>query len=476
MLDKPRATISHGGIAGALNVVIVEDDDSVRTACATMAGSLGCHVRVAESIPSARSVLAEAPVDVVFLDMRLPGGTGNMLLEEIRSAHPRAFVVIMTAYATVNSAVELMRSGAGDFLQKPFALQQVTTVLESAAQRKRGSETSRALQDRLRAGIGSGRLLGNSAAMEKLYRIISKVAFTRHPVIISGESGTGKEIVARTIHANGPHAISPFIPVSCDALLSHRLEEELFGCEAPQGGPGRKKLGLLASAGDGTVYLDEVAALEPAGQARLARALEERRIRPLGSTETHPLCARVLASTTCELQKLVDDGRFRKDLFYRLNVINLRVPPLRERTDDILLLAEHFLERQRQNHGLHFVFSEEALHSMLAYPWVGNVGELEAMIERACSLSNSRVLEMEDLSTQVRAHRTATAEPAPLLPQTADHGTQPILTLQEIERNAILNALQQMGGDKVRTAKVLGIGKTTLYRKLKEFGLDDDAL
>ncbi len=476
MPERARAAPSLGGKAGALSVVVVEDDDAVRAACATMAGSLGCHVRVAESIPRARAVLAEAPVDVVFLDMRLPGGTGSVLLEEIRTAHPRAFVVVMTAYATVNSAVELMRNGAGDFLQKPFALQQVTTVLETAAQRRQGSEPSRALQDRLRAGIGAGRLLSQSSAMEKLYRIISKVAFTRHPVIISGESGTGKEIVARTIHANGPNAISPFVPVSCDALLPGRLEEELFGLNAADGA-GRKKVGLLASGGDGTVYLDEIWALEPATQARLARALEERRVRPLGSTETVPLRVRVLASSTRDLQKLVDEGRFRKDLFYRLNVINLRVPPLRERTGDILLLAEHFLDHQRQQHRIEFAFSDEALETMLTYPWAGNIGELEAMIERACSLATGPTLDFEDLSTQVRAFVHASRLPEPTavaLPGNA--GALAILTLQEMERKAIVDALQQMGGDKIITAKVLGIGKTTLYRKLKEYGINDDAL
>ncbi|HLI78193.1 MAG TPA: sigma-54 dependent transcriptional regulator [Acidobacteriaceae bacterium] len=459
----------RSGRAGALNVLIVEDDDAVRGACAGMAESLGYRVRTAGSVPEARALLAES-VDVVFLDMKLPGGTGTGLMEEIRSAHPRAFIVVMTAYATVSTAVDLMRNGAGDFLQKPFALTQVATLLEAASERTVGAHTSRALGDRLQAGLGAGRLIGASEAMQKLFRIVAKVALTRHPVLILGEHGTGKEIVAGAIHANGPNPASPFVPVDCDALEPQRLEAELFGAEASPGRSARP--GLLAGAGEGTVFLAEIDCLPPAAQARLVRALAERRIHVPGRPEPAPLQSRIIASSSRNLETMVEQGRFRKDLFYRLNVVSLRVPPLRERLNDIPLLAEHFLERQRREHNTHFVLSDEAMDALLSYTWAGNVGELESLIERACGLSSNALLHLGDMSTQIRNFvQTSAAADDPDIPTTES----PLIPIHELERKAIQSAMQQLRGDKILVAKCLGIGKTTLYRKLKEYGIADDA-
>ncbi len=446
---------------------MVEDDDSVRTVCAGIAESLGCRVHTASSVPDALHLIGGSAFDVAFLDLRLPGGNGTMLLEALRTAQPRTFIVVMTAFATVSSAVDLMKSGAGDLLHKPFALYTVTAVLETAAARQQRTQSSRALEDRLQAGIAAGRLVGHSLPMQKLLRIVAKVATTRHPVLLTGERGTGKEVVARAIHANGPNAASPFVPVDCDCLEPPRLEAELFGSEATTASPARE--GVLAAAGDGTVYLGEVAALPLATQARLLRTLESRQIRTALGAASAPFSARVLASSCTDLETDVQQGRFRKDLFYRLNVVNLRVPPLRERLDDLAALTEYFLEAHRQEYGIHFNFSTNGWDSMAHYAWPGNIAELESLVAYACATANDPILHFEDLSTEVKSFvppSMAVAEPvAP--PVSA-------MTLQELEQRAITDTLKRLNGDKLQAARVLGIGKTTLYRKLKEYGLADE--
>ncbi len=457
------------GPAGALDVLVVEDDDSVRSVCAGVAESLGCRVYTAASVPDARSLIATTLFDVAFLDLRLPGGTGAELLKDLRAANPRSFVVMMTAFATVSSAVDLMRHGAGDFLPKPFALDQVTAILEQAISLRQRSQSSRALEDRLQAGIASGRIIGQSSGIQKLLRIVSKVAITRHPVLITGERGTGKEVVARAIHANGPHASSPFVPVDCDCIEPSRLETELFGSE-PGAAESQGKEGLLAVVREGTIYLGEIGALSLQVQSRLLRTLETKQIRssaPGGSPV--PFTARVLASSSKNLEGRVEQGRFRKDLFYKLAVVNLRVPPLRERAADLASLTEHFLEDHRREHGIDFKFSDGGWESMVGYAWPGNVAELEAMVARACTVSNDHILHFEDLSTQVQNFTSALDAATATAPAIL---TAPVLTLQEMEKQAIVSTLEHLRGDKIRAAKVLGIGKTTLYRKLKDYGLD----
>lgn len=465
---RPATRPERVGVPGALDVLIVEDDDAVRNVCADLAQSLGCHVRTADSLPAARAALT-SPVDVVFLDLRLPGGTGLSFLEEVRAVYPRAYVVIMTAYATLHSLRPMLRNGAGDLLQKPFALDEITSILEAAKKRRQNFQATRALQDRLSSGIGAGRLIGTSEAMQKLYRILSKVAVSKHPVLILGERGTGKEVVARAIHANGPHAASPFIPVDCDSIDSSRLEAELFGFAGLEGSSGDRRTGVLATAGEGTIYLNEVAALEPSLQARLSRAIQTKQIQRAEPEATLPLRLRVLASSSRDLDKLVETGRFRKDLYYSLAVNKLRVPALRDREEDIPPLAEHFLQVQRREREIPFEFSDHVLQSLQSYEWAGNVAELEAMVKHACDFSSGPVVHFEDLSTQVKAYMLSTLESTP----PSDRNLDPILpvTVMQSEKRAIEDALRFHKGDKLHAAKSLGIGKTTLYRKLKEYGI-----
>ena len=318
-------------------------------------------------------------------------------------------------------------------------------------------------------------MIGRSGEMEKLYRILSKVAQSTHPVLILGESGTGKELVARTIHAYGPNSQKPFLPVDCGSLVPTLIESELFGyVKGAFTGANRSKDGLLVSAEGGTVFLDEIGELPLDLQAKLLRALQEKEVRPVGATHRIPIKARIVAATNRDLAVMVEKGAFRKDLFYRLNVVNLRLPPLRDRREDIPLLAAHFLDRISREHGAKFTLSDEALRTMMRHDWPGNVRELENSIERACALSSGPILHLGDLPTQLQQQGLEARRSAALAGEPAAEGSQPQLTtLADLERQAILGAIRALNGDKLQAARLLGIGKTTLYRKLKEYGIAD---
>jgi len=460
-----------------LHLLVVDEDATIRKACAEIAASMGFVTLVAESLPAARSIMARQSIDLLLLDLKLPGGSGLVLLEEIRARYPKTVVVVMSAFATVTSAVDAMRIGAGDYLTKPFSLEELTTVLERSAQRRAFDLETRALRDRLRTGTGMGNLIGRAPAMEKLYRILSKVASSSHPVLILGESGTGKELVARSIHANGPNAGKPFIPVDCGSLVPTLIESELFGyVKGAFTGANRSKTGLLAAADGGTVFLDEIGELPLDLQTKLLRALQEKEIRPVGATQAVQISARVLAATNRDLTAMVASGRFRKDLYFRLNVVNIRIPPLRERKSDVPLLAAHVLERLRRENGLAYTFADETLRLMTEYDWPGNVRELEHAVERACALSSGPVLHIADFPTQLQDHRNHVEQEAtgvatrPQLP-VPEHG---VVSIAALEKQAILSTIRQLKGDKLMAARLLGIGKTTLYRKLKEYGIDEN--
>jgi len=464
-----------------LHVLVVDDDRAVRKACLTVAEEMGFATVGAESVASARAILKHRKIDLLLLDLKLPDGGGLALLQQVKALYPDTAVVVMTAFATVASAVEAMRIGAGDYLTKPFSLEELTAVLERASRRRSFDVESRMLRERLRSHKGAGGLVGQSAEMEKLYRMLSKVAYTTHPVLILGESGTGKELVARAVHFNGPNAARPFVPVDCGSLVPSLIESELFGhVRGAFTGADRAKEGLLATAEGGTVFLDEIGELPLDLQAKLLRALQEKEVRPVGATQARPISARVLAATNRDLAAMVEQGRFRKDLFFRLNVVNLRIPPLRERRGDISLLAMYFVGRMQREKSVTYTLSDETLRVLTEYDWPGNVRELENAIERACALSSGPVLHMGDLPTQLqdfRMHREAESagEAAPSVVRAFASGEGPIVSIAEMEKQAILGTISQLNGDKLKAAKLLGIGKTTLYRKLKEYGISDAA-
>jgi len=457
-------------------VLVVDQDERVRAACCELALNLGYRAQPIESLTAARSLLRGNSVDILLLDPG-QGGPGLELMDEVKTLHPDTGIIVMTAGGSVAAAVEAMRTGASDYLTKPFALSELATMLDRAAERRTIDIAGRKLRERLRTQEGLGNIIGRSPEMDKLYRILAKVARSSHPVLILGESGTGKELVARAIHSNGPCADKPFVPIDCGSLAPTLIESELFGyVKGAFTGANRSRDGLLTSAEGGTVFLDEIGELPLELQAKLLRALQEKEIRPVGATHRVPINVRVLAATNRDLTAMVGQGRFRKDLYYRLNVVSLRIPPLRDRRDDISLLAEHFVQRMARKRGLAYRLSDDALRSIVEYEWPGNVRELENAIERACAVATGPVLQMGDLPTQLQDfHLQLRRAVAPGLTPAAD-AVEGVMPLAEMERQAILGTIRQLHGDKLTAAKLLGIGKTTLYRKLKEYGISDKML
>ncbi len=449
-----------------LNLLIVEDERSVRECCRDVARSLGFSAQVAESREQAYRILDSINIDVVLLDLRLPAGNGLDILREIRLRRPEAVTIVMTGFATVQSAVQAMKLGAYDYITKPFNFDELRLELERVTAHLRLTAENRLLREQLRSKQGFGQLVGHSPEMEKLYRIIAKAAHSTHPVLILGESGTGKELVARSIHYAGPYKDKPFIPVDCGSLVPTLIESELFGyVRGAFTGAVRSKEGLLATAEGGTIFLDEIGELPVDLQAKLLRAIQEKEIRPVGGTRPMPINVRILAATNRDLDAAVSQGTFRRDLYFRLNVLTLRIPPLRERKQDIPLLLGDFLERINKSSEIQHAIGDDALRVMLNYDWPGNVRELENSVERACTTCSLPTIHVTDLPTQIRDSQAlaATVEAAADSPA--------ITPLEALEKQAILHAIQVLDGDKLEAARRLGIGKTTLYRKLKEYSL-----
>jgi two-component system response regulator HydG len=451
--------------ANFLNLLIVDDERAIREACQEVGQSLGFNTFVADSAEHAYRVMDAQPVDVILLDLKLPGATGIEALHEIKTRRPDAIVVVITGYATVQTAVRALKDGAYDYVTKPFTVEELKLLLERVSNHLKLKSENRLLREKIKSKHGFGNMIGRSPEMEKLYRIVSKAAHSVHPVLILGESGTGKELVARTIHYSGPLRDRPFIPVDCGSLVPTLIESELFGfVKGAFTGAIRSKEGLLALGDGGTVFLDEVGELSVDLQAKLLRAIQEKEIRAVGSTKSVPINVRILAATNRDLEQAVAQGTFRRDLFFRLNVLTLRIPPLRERRQDIPLLANYFLERLARTTNVEWTLSDDALKLMLAYHWPGNVRELENCLERASALSSGPTLHVSDMPTPIRNAQQ---------PPTSENGKQKIIPIDELERQTILNTIEQLNGDKLLAAKLLGIGKTTLYRKLKEYAIRD---
>jgi DNA-binding NtrC family response regulator len=448
-----------------LNLLIIEDERSVRECCRDVARSLGFNVRAVESREEASRALEAASPDVVLLDLRLPGASGLDVLRDLKRQLPECVVIVMTGFATVQSAVQAMKLGAYDYITKPFNFEELRLELQRVTSHLKLTAENRVLRDQLKSKQGFGQLVGHSPEMEKLYRIIAKAAHSTHPVLILGESGTGKELVARSIHYSGPCKDKPFIPVDCGSLVPTLIESELFGyVRGAFTGAVRPKEGLLATAEGGTIFLDEVGELPVDLQSKLLRAIQEKEIRPVGGTRAIPINVRILAATNRDLDTAVMQGTFRRDLYFRLNVLTLRIPPLRERKQDIPLLIGHILERINHATQNQHSLGEDALRLMLDYDWPGNVRELENCLERACTTCSLPTIHVSDLPTQLQ---NFTLQAQPENPPAAPTGITP---LDQLEKQAILDAIQLLGGDKLEAARRLGIGKTTLYRKLKEYG------
>jgi DNA-binding NtrC family response regulator len=465
-----------------LRVLVVDDDTQIRRACLHILKAKGTRVFSAGALSEAEVLLRQEEMDLVLLDLKLPDGGGLTLLEKAKVLYPETTVVVMTAFATVSSAVEAMRIGARDYLTKPFSLQELTSVVERAGQRALFDQQSKLLRKKLNSQDETNPLIGNSPEMCKLHRLISRVTFSMHPVLILGEDGTGKEAVARTIHSNGPHATQPFLFIDCHRASPEDLEAELFGQEtAGRMGEGGIKPGLLSNSEGGTLFLDEIGELPFEVQTKLMRALQEKEIRV--AEHRFSVSVRVLAASNRDLAAMVEQGKFRKDLFFRLNVVNVRIPSLRERREDIPLLASHFLALNDQLSGLQRRLSDDAINAMLEYDWPGNSQELAISIDHACAVSPGPVIDLTCLPPMLQNAALVRIEQGMVstsIQSSKEHANQgeaatqnDILTISEMEKRAIMDTIRRVGGDKQLAAKLLGIGKTTLYRKLREYGFGE---
>jgi len=442
-----------------LNVLIVDDDRPAREACRQAAASLGCRTTVTDSVEQALWLVGSQDIDVVLLGLNLPDAVRVQVLRQIMQKRRDVEVAIITANPAAQPAVEAMRAGACDYLIKPFGLGELRRMLDRIASQLKARIGSRQLSEQIKSN-GFGGMIGRAPQMEKVYRIVSKAAQSTHPVLILGESGTGKELVARAIHYCGPFRDKPFIPIDCGSLVPTLIESELFGhAKGAFTGAAQSKPGLLAIAEGGTVFLNEVAELALDLQAKLLRALQEREIRPVGGTKALPINIRILAATNRDLEQAVGNGTFRRDLYFRLNVLSVRLPALRERRDDVPLLATQLLEHISRTCGRSYSLSDEAMQALIDYDWPGNVRELENCIERCCAMNSGPIIHTVDLPSHVTAARHERLRTS----------TARITRLADLEREAILAAITQLNGDKLMAARLLGIGKTTLYRKLKQY-------
>ena len=476
-LDQDRDVQKSKG----LRLLVLEDNTKVRKACREIAESLGFTVTEAENAVVARKILKRTDIAILLLDMTDPGNGNLVLLQEMRALYPDTLVIAMNARATIASAVNTMRIGASDYLSKPFPLNVLADALERASKRWHFGVECKKLQETLPPGARMANVLGQSPEMEKLYRILSNVADSMHPVMILGESGTGKTLVAQSIHSNGPYSEKPFVSLDCTSLGPDLLENSLFG--DPTNSVSKTDLrepGLLASTQGGTIFLDEIGDLTLELQGRLMRVLSEKEIRTPDGTKATRVSVRVLAATSRDLTQMVKDGLFRIDLYRLLSVVNLKIPPLRGRPDDIVFLAERFLEKIQRQTGLTRTLSNETLQMLETYDWPDNVRELEHTITDACSRSSGLELEPIHMPQKlVKFHRKVKTGLSPDLFVNGDADEAPnkhsVIPIAKVEERAILDAMRETNGNKLMAAELLGIGKTTLYRKLKEYGFADES-
>ncbi len=449
-------------IRASISVLIVDDEAYARQLCSEVVGHAGFLVHAVSTTEQALEALDQAPMDIVLTDLKVPQLGGIELLKRIRAAYPQVAVMVLTQYGTIDSAVEATRLGAVDYVTKPFHVEELRTKLERVVRGIELNQENRVLREQLRTRPGFGGLVGASMKMQRVYKMIEKVSQHGYPVLILGESGTGKELVARSIHFLGPRRERPFAPVDCSALVPTLIESELFGhVRGAFTGAEKSKQGLLEAAEGGTLFLDEIGDLPVDLQAKLLRALQEKEIKPVGSTDRIAINVRVIAATNRDLESAIRGGTFRQDLYYRLNVVQLKLPPLRERKVDVPLLVNAFLEKFSAPDRPTRTISEDAMRQLMAYDWPGNVRELENAIERAVALGSGPILHLGDLPSNLQY---ASAQGLPEKDE--------LVPLEELERRAIFRTLRETGGDKLAAARLLGIGKTTLYRKLKQYDSD----
>jgi DNA-binding NtrC family response regulator len=448
-----------------IRLLVVDDEQSIRRLCVTIGNSLGFVCTDAESAEAALQGLENVAPDLILTDLKLPKLTGVELLRQVKSLLPRTEVAIMTGHGSIESAVDAMKLGAYDYIEKPFRVEKMKTMLQRMAEKVRLVSENEFLRERVSTEENLDGIIGTSANIQDVLRMISRLKDTRTPVLIAGESGTGKELVARAIHFRGTMAQTPFVAVDCGSLVPTLMESELFGYEKGAfTGAMKSKTGLFHAANGGTIFLDEIGELPLEMQAKLLRVLQEKEVRPVGSNEKVSVDVRVIAATNRDLEAAYRGGTFRKDLYFRLNVVTVHLPSLRERRSDIPMLAHHFLDRYAP--GTNLQVTAAAMKSLLHYDWPGNVRELENCIARAVTLGDRQVIDVNDLPPAIRTEQPATAAMTP-----QDSASLSTTALAEMERMTILRVFEQANGDKALAGKMLGISRATLYRKLKRYNI-----
>jgi DNA-binding NtrC family response regulator len=453
-------------------ILAVDDEASVADALALILGERGHEVETAGSVGEADSLLGARPFDLAFVDLRLPDGSGIDLLTRVKADAPETEVILMTAHGSLELTIEAIKGGAFYYLEKPFTPEQALVLAARALQFKAVKSENRALKDTLGGDGDDLGIVGRHPKIRQLQEIIRTAAPSDASVLVEGESGTGKELVAAAFHFRSARSERPFIRINCAAIPSELVESELFGYRRGAfTGAERDKRGLIEAASGGTLLLDEIAEMPAHLQTKLLRVLQERRLRRLGDEQELPVDFRLISSTNRDTAQLLREGALRKDLYFRISTVKVRVPPLRERPDDVMLLAEHFLLRYGEKYRKGVRGISQPAYSLLArYDWPGNVRELESVVEHAVLFSQGEQIMPEDLPEQLRAAESSNFRC--VIP--------PYLTMEEIEREAIAQTLERTGGNVKKTAQILDYHRPTLYRKLKRFGLmagspkDDD--
>jgi DNA-binding NtrC family response regulator len=445
----------HKGVA-----LLVDDDVENRELLAEALREADFEVEV--SFGGEDALAKKRAYDVVISDLKMTPLSGMDVLDGFRKSAPETPVILLTAFGSVEAAIQAMKRGAFDYITKPVNLEELIMVAGRAVEHCRLVRENRHLKTSLSQHLRTASMIGQSRNIVEVFKLVGKVAPSKTAVLIQGESGTGKELIARAIHENSPRALKPFVAVNCSAMPDSLLESELFGhAKGSFTGAQSLRRGLIEEASGGTFFLDEVGDLSPVAQAKLLRALQEGEIRRVGSNETLPVDLRVVAASRRHLPQAVKAGQFREDLLYRLNTVTITLPPLRERPEDIPLLAEFFLSRYGADKDVRVTsLSPAAMQALLKYPWPGNVRELEHVIERAVALATHSVLSLDDLSPEIREKPVHHGAVSPDLPGTLSH----------IQRERVLAVLASTRGNKERTARLLGISRRTLYRFLERYG------
>jgi DNA-binding NtrC family response regulator len=451
--------------------LIVDDHQSIRRLCVTVGASLGFDCKEAESAEAAMAFLETYAPDIVLADLMMPNMSGLEFLPRVKQLLPRSEIAIMTGHASIETAVQAMRLGAYDYITKPFRIEELKLLLQRMEEKVKLVAENQFLRDRVNAEMELTGIVGSSSKIQDVFRMVARLKDTRTPVLIAGESGTGKELVARAVHYRGSFAKRPFVAVDCGALVPTLIESELFGYEKGAfTGANKSKEGLFQTASNGTIFLDEIGELSMELQAKLLRVLQEKEVRPVGSNQKVKVDVRVIAATNRDLETAYKEGKFRKDLYFRLNVVTLHLPPLRERKSDIPALVHYFLDKFAP--GKIITISSEANKCMLQYDWPGNVRELENCIERAVALGSQDTIGLEDLPPALRAREPERAASAETFAGDSERpATDNDSDLEELERATIQRVFEQVHGDKALARKMLGISRATLYRKLKRYNI-----